>query len=80
MKHQQINWSDIDQHLSSDDWNDLAINYKDLIRLINNGELILTTTQGKRISLNFQTDVPEKTAWLDSGFYNFGENTIDVIL
>jgi hypothetical protein len=77
---QQINWSEIDQYLSDNGGNDLIINYKDLINLINNDKLILTTPQGKRIWLNSQCELPEKTAWLDSGLYNYGENTIDVKL
>ena len=80
---QQINWSEIDQYLSDNGGNDLIINYKDLINLIINDKLILTTPQGKQIWLNshiFKCEIPERTAWLDSGLYNYGENTIDVKL
>lgn len=73
---------DLEQILSSDCDNDIMINFSDLIVLINLGELVLSTKSGKRCTINNHPDVkiPSGVCFVDSGNFNYGENTFEVVL
>lgn len=73
---------DLEQILSSDYDNDIMINFSDLIALVDLGEFVLSTKSGKRCIINNYPDVkiPSGICFVDSGNFNYGENTFEVAL